>query len=52
MRCDDLTLIQAWIVEWRNCGVTFERDQRGDAGGGRPYLEPKVGRSEEPTAGS
>ena len=24
MRCDDLTLIQAWILGWRNCGVTFE----------------------------
>ena len=39
MRCDDLTLIQAWILEWRDCGVTFEIvpvvTQRGDAGGGR-----------------
>lgn len=24
MRCDDLTLIQAWILVWRDCGVTFE----------------------------
>jgi hypothetical protein len=24
MRCDDLTLIQAWILEWRGAGVTFE----------------------------
>jgi hypothetical protein len=24
MRCDDLRLIQAWTLEWRNCGVTFE----------------------------
>ena len=24
MRCDDLKLIQAWILEWRGCGVTFE----------------------------
>jgi hypothetical protein len=24
MRCDDLRLIQAWILEWRGAGVTFE----------------------------
>jgi hypothetical protein len=24
MRCDDLPLIQAWILEWRGAGVTFE----------------------------
>jgi uncharacterized protein DUF3303 len=24
MRCDDLRLIQAWILEWRGLGVTFE----------------------------
>src|SRR6185437_961411 len=24
MRCDDLTLLQAWILEWRGAGVTFE----------------------------
>jgi hypothetical protein len=24
MRCDDLRLIQAWILEWRGSGVTFE----------------------------
>lgn len=24
MRCDDLRLIQQWILQWRGCGVTFE----------------------------
>jgi Protein of unknown function (DUF3303) len=24
MRCDDLALIQAWILEWRGSGATFE----------------------------
>ena len=24
MRCHDLRLIQAWILEWRGSGVTFE----------------------------
>ena len=44
MRCDDLKLIQAWIVGWRGCGVTFEivpvvmsAEARGVV---EPYLEP------------
>lgn len=24
MRCDDLRLLQAWILRWRGAGVTFE----------------------------
>jgi hypothetical protein len=24
MRCDDLKLLQTWILQWRGCGVTFE----------------------------
>jgi hypothetical protein len=24
MRCDDLSLIQQWILQWRGAGVTFE----------------------------
>ena len=24
MRCDDLRLIQQWILRWRGCGVKFE----------------------------
>lgn len=24
MRCDDLRLVQAWILEWRGSGVRFE----------------------------
>ena len=24
MRCDDLRLIQQWILQWRGAGVTFE----------------------------
>ena len=24
MRCDDLRLFQAWILQWRGSGVTFE----------------------------
>lgn len=24
MRCDDLTLLQRWILQWRGAGTTFE----------------------------
>ena len=24
MECDDLRLIQQWVLHWRGCGVTFE----------------------------
>jgi hypothetical protein len=24
MECDDLKLIQEWVLQWRGCGVTFE----------------------------
>jgi hypothetical protein len=24
MRCDDLRLIQQWVLEWRGLGITFE----------------------------
>ncbi len=24
MECDDLRLLQTWILQWRGCGVTFE----------------------------
>jgi hypothetical protein len=44
MRCDDLKLIQAWILEWRGCGVTFEIVpvvmSAKAQGVVEPYLEP------------
>ena len=47
MRCDDLRLIQAWILEWRGSGVTFEivpvvtsREARALV---EPCLEPPEG---------
>lgn len=24
MECDDLRLLQQWVLHWRGCGVTFE----------------------------
>ncbi|MCE9592986.1 MAG: DUF3303 domain-containing protein [Planctomycetes bacterium] len=24
MECDDLRLLQEWVLQWRGCGVTFE----------------------------
>jgi hypothetical protein len=44
MRCDDLKLIQAWILEWRDSGVTFEIVPVVTSAEARaivePYLEP------------
>jgi hypothetical protein len=44
MRCDDLRLIQAWILEWRGSGVTFEIVPVVKSAEARtvvePYLEP------------
>jgi hypothetical protein len=44
MRCDDLRLIQVWILEWRGSGATFEivpvvtsKEARAVV---EPYLEP------------
>ena len=55
MRCDDLTLIQAWILGWRNCGVTFEIVPVVTSAETRavvePYLERAVNRPEQPAAG-
>jgi hypothetical protein len=56
MRCDDLTLIQTWILEWRGCGVTFEIAPVVTSAETRalvePHLEPAVNRPEQPAAGS
>ena len=55
MRCDDLRLIQAWILGWRNCGVTFEIVPVVTSAETRavvePYLERAVNRPEQPAAG-
>ena len=56
MRCDDLRLIQAWILEWRGSGVTFEivpvvtsREARALV---EPCLKPPEGPPEDrPAAG-
>jgi Protein of unknown function (DUF3303) len=44
MRCNDVRLIQSWILEWRDCGVTFEIVRVVSSAEARaavePYLEP------------
>ena len=44
MRCNDLRVIQAWILEWRGSGVTFEIVPVVSSAETRavvePYLEP------------
>ncbi|HEX9170051.1 MAG TPA: DUF3303 family protein [Roseiarcus sp.] len=49
MRCDDLRLIQAWILRWRGCGVTFEIVPVVASGETRALIEPYL-REREPEA--
>jgi Protein of unknown function (DUF3303) len=55
MRCDDLRLIQAWILEWRGSGVTFEIVPVVTSAETRavvePYLDKEEARPEAPAAG-
>ena len=54
MRCEDLKLIQAWILGWRGAGVTFEIAPVVMSAEARavvePYLDPPDGRPEKPAA--
>jgi hypothetical protein len=40
MRCDDLRLIQTWILQWRGLGVTFEIVPVVTSGETRAAVEP------------
>ena len=56
MRCADLKLIQAWILQWRGAGVTFEIVPVVTSPEARaavePYLEPPDGRPDKSAGGS
>jgi hypothetical protein len=56
MRCEDLKLIQAWILEWRGAGVTFEIVPVVTSAEARaavePYLDPLDALPERPAAAS
>jgi len=43
MRCDDLRLIQAWILQWRGLGVTFEIVPVVASAETRAVVEPHLG---------
>jgi hypothetical protein len=49
MRCDDLRLIQAWILQWRGCGVTFEIIPVVASSETRAVVEPYLGEPEPGT---
>jgi Protein of unknown function (DUF3303) len=48
MRCDDLTLIQAWILEWRGAGVMFEIVPVVTSAETRAVVEPYLHGQEAP----
>ena len=56
LRCDDLRLIQAWILKWRGSGVTFEVLPVVTSAEAKavvePHLEPPQARPGEAAAAS
>jgi hypothetical protein len=52
MRCADLRLIQAWILEWRGAGVTFEIVPVVTSAEARAVVEPYLESPEKPAAAS
>jgi hypothetical protein len=48
MRCDDLRLIQAWILVWRGSGVTFEIIPVVTSAEARAVVEPYLELPEQP----
>jgi hypothetical protein len=52
MRCDDLRLIQAWILEWRGSGVTFEIVPVVTSAEARTVIEPYLEPPEQPAGPS
>ncbi len=54
MRCDDLRLIQQWILQWRGCGVTFEIvpvvTSKEPQAVVAPFLEPATATCGDPPA--
>src|SRR5271156_5697606 len=48
MRCDDLRLIQAWTLEWRGSGVTFEITPVATGAEARAIVEPYLELPEPP----
>ena len=49
MRCDDLRLIQAWILQWRGLGATFEIVPVVASGEARAVVEPHLPEPEPET---
>jgi uncharacterized protein DUF3303 len=48
MRCDDLRPLQAWILEWRGSGVTFEIVPVVTSAEARALVEPHLEAPERP----
>ena len=48
MRCDDARLLQAWILGWRGCGVTFEIAPVVTSAEARAIVEPYLEGQERP----
>jgi len=52
MRCDDLTLLQQWVLKWRGAGVTFEIVPVVPSAETRAVVAPLLDRLEAEAAGA
>jgi len=49
MRCDDLTLLQRWVLQWRGLGVSFEIVPVVTSAETRAVVAPLLDRAETET---
>ena len=52
MRCEDARLLQAWILEWRGSGVTFEIVPVVTSAEARAVVEPRLEPPKRPVSPS
>lgn len=52
MRCDDLTLLQQWVLKWRGAGVSFEIVPVVPSADTRAVVAPLLDRLEAEAAGT
>ncbi len=52
MRCEDARLLQAWILEWRGSGVTFEIVPVVTSAEARAVVEPRLEPAKRPVSPS
>ena len=52
MACDNLALLQQWVLQWRGCGVTFEIVPVASSADTRAVVAPLLATQDPPGPGS